>query len=135
MRQPFTLGREKIVRLGDSGFCMRFNRNARKCVVFLGFPDRTTVPEGIHCVGTGFLLLYQGGFYLITARHVAESLGDVGFCTRVNTKDGGSKNVEPDKQVKWIFHPDTTVDLAIVGFGISAILGLIFYIWTKLFFY
>ena len=95
-------------------------------VVFLGFPDRSAGPSDITCVGTGFLLMYDGGFYLVTARHVAEVLGDTGFCTRVNTLDGGSRNLEPDHKVTWVYHSDPTVDVAIVGFGISRAEGFDF---------
>jgi hypothetical protein len=98
---------------------MRFNSQATKCVVFLGYPDYAAGPNAIRCEGTGFLLIYKGGFYLVTARHVAESLGDIGWATRVNKRDGSCALLEA-ANVAWIFHPDSTVDIAICGFHISA---------------
>jgi hypothetical protein len=119
----YTLGPEKRQAIpGAPGFTMRFNRAARKCVVFLGYPDRDTGPNAIICEGTGFLILYQGGFYLVTARHVAVTLGDVGWCVRVNKKDGTCHLIDADN-VPWVFHPDNTVDVAVCGFGISAAQG------------
>jgi Trypsin-like peptidase domain len=126
LRRPiWTLGRVKIVPVSE-GFAVRLTRAARKCVVFLGYPDPGNPETGIICQGTGFLVLYQGGFYLVTARHVAELLGDVGFCTRVNTHDGKSRNVPADQKVTWVYHPDSAVDVAVVGFGISATAGFDF---------
>lgn len=119
------MGREKLAPVSE-GFAVRLTRAARKCVVFLGYPDPEKPETGIICQGTGFLVLYQGGFYLITARHVAELLGDVGFCTRVNTFDGKSRNVPAEQRVTWVYHPDSTVDVAVVGFGISAAAGFDF---------
>lgn len=98
---------------------MRFNQDARKCVVFLGYPDYETGPTAIRCEGTGFLLLYKGGFHLITARHVAETLGDDGWATRVNKKDGTCVLIEATN-VPWVFHPNDTVDIAICGLSLSA---------------
>jgi hypothetical protein len=123
---PYTLGPVGTMPVpGCFGFVMRFNREARKCVVFLGWPDHEAGPSAINCAGTGFLLLYQGGFYLVTARHVAEVLGDVGFCVRVNQKDGSSKLLHAER-VPWAYHPDSSVDVAISGFGISAQQGFDF---------
>jgi hypothetical protein len=91
----------------------------RKCVVFLGSPDYEAGQNAIRCAGTGFLILYKGGFHLITARHVAEALGDIGWGTRVNKKDGTSQLIEAEN-VPWVFHPDDTVDVAVCGLSLSA---------------
>jgi hypothetical protein len=108
------------------GFVVRFNRNAKKCVVFLGFPDHEAGPTAIRCVGTGFLLLYEGGFYLVTAGHVAHDLGDTGCIARINKKDGTSGPVEGDF-VRWTYHPNyPNVDVAVVPFGVSAEWGFDF---------
>jgi hypothetical protein len=105
---------------------MRFNREARKCVVFLGYPDWEGGANAIRCEGTGFLLQYRGGFHLVTARHVAESLGDVGWATRVNRLDGTCALIEAEN-VPWVFHPDHTVDIAICGFMLSRAAGYDFF--------
>lgn len=104
---------------------MRFNRDAKKCVVFLGYPEPENGPTAIRCEGTGFLLLYKGGFHLVTARHVAESLGDIGWATRVNRLDGSCALIEAEN-VPWIFHPNDTVDIAICGLLLSRADGLDF---------
>ena len=114
----WTLGPERKVRLpGAEGFSMRLSSDARKCVVFLGYPDHTSGDNGITCEGTGFLLRYDGGCYLVTARHVAHLLGKTGSVARINTLDGGSKNVDGDI-VRWFFHPDPSVDVAVTPFTI-----------------
>jgi hypothetical protein len=101
---------------------MRLNRDARKCIVFLGYPDWDNGPNAFRCEGTGFLLLYKGGFHLVTARHVAELLGDVGWATRVNRLDGSCSLIEAEN-MPWVFHPDDTVDVAICGLMLSRIDG------------
>jgi hypothetical protein len=97
---------------------MRFNRDGRKCVVFLGYPDHTKGANGIRCEGTGFLIQYENGFYLVTARHVAHVLGETGCVARINKKDGSSGNVDGDF-VRWFYHPDENVDVAVTPFGIG----------------
>jgi hypothetical protein len=101
---------------------MRLSRDARKCVVFLGYPEREKGETAIRCEGTGFLLLYKGGFHLVTARHVAKSLGDIGWATRVNRLDG-SCGLFDAENVPWAFHPDDTVDIAVCGFTLSRAQG------------
>lgn len=97
---------------------MRFNRDVRKCVLFLGFPDYSAGDNGLTVVGTAFLLSYKQVGYLITARHVARDLGDTGFVARINKRDGTSGNVEADRAV-WFTHPDPTVDVALTQFMID----------------
>jgi hypothetical protein len=119
VRIPYTLGPEKVRAIpGSPGFSMRFNQNVRKCVVFLGYPDHEAGPTAIRCEGTGFLILYKGGFHLVTARHVAEALGDIGWATRINKLDGTCALIEATN-VPWVFHPDDTVDVAVCGFSLS----------------
>jgi hypothetical protein len=116
--RPFSLGPERVWRLASCpGFVMRFNRDVRKSVVFLGYPDFSKGPNGIRCEGTGFLLLYKNTPYLVTARHVADLLGETGCVARINKNDGTSANVDGDI-VRWYFHPDRNVDVALTPFGI-----------------
>ncbi len=120
MPLPYIFGLDSIqIVVGSPGFAMRFNQDSRKCVVFLGYPAYEAGPTAIRCEGTGFLLLYKGGFHLVTARHVAESLGDDGWATRVNKKDGTCGLIEATN-VPWVFHPDNTVDIAVCGLALSA---------------
>jgi hypothetical protein len=112
-REPYTLGPERRVPLsGCPGFFMRFNRDIRKCVVFLGYPEYGSGPTKVHFQGTGFLLRYEDFPYLVTARHVATLLTET-CAARVNKIDGTSINVIGEN-LPWVFHPDPTVDVAIV---------------------
>lgn len=94
---------------------MRWNDDIRKCVVFLGYADPADRERGIHVKGTGFFQIYEGVNYLVTARHVAHELQDIGWVVRMNKRDGTCKNIEADS-VAWVFHPDDNVDLAVTPF-------------------
>jgi hypothetical protein len=112
----YTLGRERYESLPDSpGFFMRIDREVRKTVVFIGYPDPTS-ETNIRVQGTGFLLLYKEHLHLVTAGHVA-SLFDVDCAVRINRKDGSAITIVGDS-VKWHFHPDPAVDLATAIFNI-----------------
>lgn len=87
----------------------------QECVAFLGYEDPNS-PGGLKPEGTGFLISYQRFGYLVTARHVAERLGHYPFCLRINNPAGGSKFDFKD-DAEWVFHPDETVDLAILEFN------------------
>jgi hypothetical protein len=104
---------------GIGAFKVRLHDDIRTSVVFLGFADEKDREKGIHCVGTGFLLQYDGVGYLITARHVAKPLGDVGFVVRLNKDDGSCVNLEANERVSWFFHDDENVDLAAITFGVG----------------
>jgi hypothetical protein len=84
--------------------------------VFFGYPDKTQ-KSGILCVGTGFLLEYEGVQYLVTAKHLSHSLGRDPFLIRVN-KDGTAENLPVD-DVDWTEHPDPTVDVSMVPLTIE----------------
>lgn len=101
-----------------SGFYMRISDDIRKCVVFLGYADNTPGGGGIYCVGTGFLLHYKDVAYLVTVKHVALALGSKPFVFRVNRHDGSSGNLHGD-QVKWYYHPDENVDIAVIPCSIG----------------
>ncbi len=87
---------------------MRLGEDARKSVVFFGLHGQ----EGVRYGGTGFLLEFEGHKYLVTARHVAEKLGNAGFVIRVNMRDGTAQELEPD-WIDWAYHADPSVDIAI----------------------
>jgi hypothetical protein len=75
---------------------MRIRDDLRKCVVFFGHADETPGKGGINCIGTGFLVAYEEAGYLVTAKHLADQLGDDPFLLRLNTKDGKSQNLPAD---------------------------------------
>jgi hypothetical protein len=97
---------------------MRIDDDLRKCVVFFGLPDDSPEGGGIRCGGTGFLLRYEEFGYIVTARHVAETLGADPFIVRINMKDGTAQNLDAD-QVRWYFHPDPDVDVAVIPFTLG----------------
>ena len=108
---PYTLGPERRIAVFDSpGTYMRITDDVRNTVVFLGYREGV---DGITCVGTGFLVAYEGAGYLVTARHVSFQLGSDPFLVRLNRRDGGSENVHCD-DFGWVSHPDPTVDISIV---------------------
>jgi hypothetical protein len=98
---------------------VRIHDDVRKAVVFFGFEDPTPGKGGINCIGTGFLIAYDGSGYLVTAKHLAHDLGDNPFVVRINTKDGGSENLDADG-VRWYGHPDPNVDVAVIPLSITA---------------
>jgi len=96
---------------------MRIEDSVRDTVVFLGYPSNDPAKGGIDCVGTGFLLLYDGFRYLVTVRHVADFLGEHPFLIRINCYDGNSDNIPVDS-VKWYYDSDPTVDIAVIPFDL-----------------
>jgi len=83
----------------------------QKIVVFIGFADPTS-PTGIKCEGTGFLFAYKQQGYLLTCRHVADTLDGAPFVIRVNR--GGKAVLLEANNVAWDRHPDPLVDLAAI---------------------
>lgn len=115
----YTLGAEVRKPIeGCPGFYMRIDEDLRKSVVFLGIADDTPGNGGIHCCGTGFLIGYDTVGYLVTAKHVAQQLNGIPFLVRVNKKDHTSENIHADN-VNWFFHPDPSVDVAVIQFHFS----------------
>lgn len=103
----------KIPIWGMPGFVVKIDVINLECVVFLGFEDDSPGKGGIHCVGTGFLVTYKDGGYLITAKHVAKELQDAPFLLRLNKTNGTSENYSAD-EVTWYYHPDSNVDVAAI---------------------
>jgi len=96
---------------------MRISDDFRQTVVFIGYPSSEPEKGGIDCIGTGFLLSYDGYPYLVTVRHVAEYVGGDPFLIRVNRYDGGSDNL-PIDGAKWYYDSDPTVDVAVLPFDV-----------------
>lgn len=80
-------------------------------IAFIGFEDSAS-STGMRCTGTGFFLFYEGDGYLVTARHVAEPIGEDPFVIRINRR--GRAELLRSDLVNWSFHPDPTVDLAAI---------------------
>jgi len=100
---------------------MRIPNDIRKAVVFLGHKgpskDDAFIP-----IGTGFFLMHEYETYLVTARHIAEQIGDDPYHIRLNHTDGRALNCYCDplefaqQGARWSFHEDPNVDVAVMPF-------------------
>ena len=102
---------------------MRVPDDVLNCVAFLGGGDEG--PGGLLRMiprGTGFFLSMDTSppsdrehVYFVTARHVAIRLNEAPQrMIRVNTTSGGSYRVPIPGHIDWVFHDDTSVDIALV---------------------
>ncbi len=91
---------------------MRLRDDLRQSVCFIGFGSG----DDFKSVGTGFFLGYQGLQYLVTARHIAEPIGDDPFGIRVNRRERGTLTWHCDDPPIWRFSDDDTVDAAVMLF-------------------
>ena len=98
---------------------VRISEDVRKGVVFFGVRNAKKIEYG----GTGFLVLETtrsgtGISYLVTARHVAESL-DVDFLIRANLKNGGLEDI-PIEQINWLYPDNPLIDIAVAQFSMPS---------------
>jgi hypothetical protein len=117
---------------GAPWFQMRINDDLRKTVVFFGF-EGPKDQGSFTPIGTGFLLDYDDSGYLITAKHLAQALGNDPFFLRINKKDGEAYNIPVDG-AEWAEHPRSDVDVAAVplNFGGRGILDVLYLPHAKL---
>lgn len=98
---------------------MRISDDARECSVFLGYPEGAGETSDIAVCGTGFLVYVKGGgarsMYLVTAAHVAHSIGSDPFAVRLNSNEGGARLDRIDS-AKWHFHANKNVDIAVMEY-------------------
>jgi hypothetical protein len=92
---------------------MRIPDELMRTVVFIGYPTSDANRGGIDCIGTAFLLRYDGAPYLVTVRHVAEYVGSDPFLIRVNRIVEGADNLHIDN-AKWFYHQNPEVDVAVL---------------------
>lgn len=100
---------------------MRVDQDLMSSVAFLstGGPD-----EQIHHA-TAFTLLHNGCRYLVTAKHVAEGLGDDPYYIRFNARGGGLGLLPLDfgmggeQLFRWFAHSLPSVDLAVLPFPVD----------------
>jgi hypothetical protein len=114
----------------DASFEVRIADDLRKATVFLG--KESANDRGLSAIdarATGFFVAWQSdstrpihnmepecsGIYLVTAKHVADRLGE-SFAIRFNIKDGGS-DIDLVSNVRWSLHPDPAVDVAVFHCG------------------
>jgi hypothetical protein len=100
---------------------MHLGSAVHSTVAFLGHADPTS-PGGIKCEGTGFWVHYKGAGYLITARHVAETIQVPPFVIRLNRRGGGAELIDVE-QAEWVFPDDKLVDLAALPYELPRKLG------------
>jgi hypothetical protein len=125
----WVLGRPfRIPVPGLKGVTVLIGSSVHDTVVFIGFPD-STAAGGIKCVGTGFFLNYKGTGFLVTARHVAQNLGESiftkgcdPFVVRLNRTNDEAALLHIDG-LRWYALPDETVDAAVLPLHIWADAG------------
>ena len=109
---------------GDGKPLMLIPDEVKKCVLFIGIghPD-----DNIHFGATAFLVMvpneYVNFCYLVTAKHSIQSIRNTiekepgkKMYLRANLASGSAAIVEMEPS-RWSFHPDDTVDVAIMPFG------------------
>lgn len=98
------------------GRVMRLRDDLRKTVCFIGHGNG----ESFVSRGSGFFLAYGGLQYLITARHIAERIGEDPFGIRVNRPVRGTLTWQADPLGEdppvWRFPDDDSVDVAAMLF-------------------
>lgn len=99
--------------------------NTKKCVVFLGTIGENNVP---YLFATGSLVMVDGVFYLVTAKHVIydkqrQRLKDENLAVFYNMTNGkaAARTIASFKNdyIYWVFHQDPEVDIAMIPFPID----------------
>jgi hypothetical protein len=96
---------------------MRITEGALRCSVFLGFSNPTDPSSFSSVLGTGFFIAHDQTGYLVTAAHIAQTLTGSPFGVRLTDEDGNGR-IEEILAPRWHYHPDNTVDLAILQFEV-----------------
>lgn len=117
----FALGYRRHRLRGFDGEPMRVAHDLLNSVLFFGHGEG----DEFRACATGFLLLHKTLAYIVTARHVAEGLGDDPFNIRVNIPQGDhglfpidlTQSDEP--RLRWFLHQESCADLAILPFPID----------------
>jgi len=95
---------------------MRLYDDARKLVVYLGYPKAGNNRDLRTIVGTGFLIEHDNTSYLVTAGHVAQLLEDRSVGVRLTDRRNFARVLE-FSNIKWWFHQDASVDVAAMEFS------------------
>lgn len=121
LTRGYALGRCQYQSRTFHGTPMRVAQNLLDSVVFFGHGEG----ESFDPHGTGFLLIHKSLLYLVTAKHVAEGLGEDPFLIRANQVNGGcgllhvDLVMEREPLLQWFGHEATSVDLAVIPFPID----------------
>ena len=89
------------------GARVQISADIQKATIFFGVGDPPNYG------GTGFLLTYRGWSWLVTARHVAESLSDNPYWIRGNWGEPVHNDMTG---ARWHYHPDDNVDVAVAPY-------------------
>ncbi len=108
------------------GYMLRPVSVLKKTVVFLGRIDHTGKPQ---IYATGSLVNVKNTYHLLTAKHVivdpaSGRMKDEDLLVFLNLKGGGVTirsidDMKKDFGVKWVFHTDPKVDVAMIPFLIN----------------
>jgi hypothetical protein len=113
LRMVYRLGPRRHVQAG--GFLVRVSEDARRCSVFLGWPDPDDDQQLSRIEGTGFLVGHSGFCHVVTAAHIAKILDGSPIGVRVSDSNGDARVIAADS-VRWHFHSDQSVDVAVALF-------------------
>jgi hypothetical protein len=119
--QGVAFGERPYKLRGVHGEPVRVSQDLLSSVSFISTGTETAL---LHHA-TAFLLDHRSAIYLVTAKHVAEKFTKSPFYVRFNRKGGDSGlmpidlGTEPEKLLCWFFHPEPSVDLAIMPFPID----------------
>src|SRR5262245_16923428 len=99
---------------------MRVSSEVLKCIAYVGLEtNRSNNSVTMNTLGTGFYVRrdeYGLPFvYLVTARHVIEKHPLKQIVVRMTKHDGTA--VIPPLSGDWKYHPDPTVDVAVLGWA------------------
>lgn len=102
------------------GISVRLRDDLRSSVAFLGRADKSNPEASFVPIGTGFFLSFEGGFYFVTAAHVAKPLAGGIFYLRLNTNTDAK--CIPITSAEWIFdETDPSVDIAMTPLSLADI--------------
>lgn len=94
---------------------MRITDRALDSVIYIGgLIDRDPVSENFMITGTGFFVAHNKNFFIVTAKHVIEDIGDFPCAIRLNTKEGQAKILPIPATALWHCHSDRSVDVAVL---------------------
>lgn len=112
LRPPIVVERPK-----GSGVFVRLSDSYLRSIAYIGCA-RPGEDGQIDTHGTGFLLAHDGHVYLVTAAHVAVDFLDGPMAVRLNKSKDGLGDIEHFDSTNWFFHPDRTVDVAVMPISV-----------------
>lgn len=95
---------------------MRITDDVLDSVVYIGgLVDRDDpAPDNFIIAGTGFFVTHKKRFFIVTAKHVIQDMGDLSCAIRLNTAQGQAEIVPIPPTILWHCHSDRSVDVAVL---------------------